>query len=189
MQEAGLARRSRMGTVGKWFNYGINVMVMLLDLNMWKNQIFYDPRDFGQYTGPDDKIRTVNDQEILLAGNTSHWTWESRSHIDPSTGLPYYEETRVITRLCPSLLVVLTDEGHNSPHQRASNSGENRWGETHKTYEVILSESEIALSATPAHNVGRVTKQTEPTVHVAMSKDNPSKAVYDNRTIKSVIHY
>nr|CAD7592207.1 unnamed protein product [Timema genevievae] len=36
---------------GKWFNYGINVMVMLLDLNMWKNQIFYDPRDFGQYTG------------------------------------------------------------------------------------------------------------------------------------------
>nr|CAD7427530.1 unnamed protein product [Timema monikensis] len=76
---------------GKWFNYGINVMVMLLDLNMWKNQIFYDPRDFGQYTGPDDKIRTVNDQEILLARNTSHWTWESRSHIDPSTGLPYYE--------------------------------------------------------------------------------------------------
>nr|CAD7259492.1 unnamed protein product [Timema shepardi] len=78
-------------SISKWFNYGINVMVMLLDLNMWKNQIFYDPRDFGQYTGPDDKIRTVNDQEILLAGNTSHWTWESRSHIDPSTGLPYYE--------------------------------------------------------------------------------------------------
>ena len=24
---------------------------MLLDLNMWKNQIFYNPKDFGQYTG------------------------------------------------------------------------------------------------------------------------------------------
>jgi hypothetical protein len=36
---------------GKWFNYGIIVLVMLLDLNMWKNQIFYNPKDFGQYTG------------------------------------------------------------------------------------------------------------------------------------------
>ncbi|XP_063231238.1 transmembrane protein 117-like isoform X2 [Bacillus rossius redtenbacheri] len=36
---------------GKWFNYGIIVMVTLLDLNMWKNQIIYDPAEFGQYTG------------------------------------------------------------------------------------------------------------------------------------------
>jgi hypothetical protein len=41
--------------------------------------------------GPDDKIHTVNDQELLGTRNTSYWTWESRSHIDPVTGLPYYE--------------------------------------------------------------------------------------------------
>ena len=27
--------------LGKWFNYGIIFLVMLFDLNMWKNQIFY----------------------------------------------------------------------------------------------------------------------------------------------------
>ena len=35
---------------GKWFNYGIIFIVMILDLNMWKNQLFYKPFDFGQYT-------------------------------------------------------------------------------------------------------------------------------------------
>ncbi|XP_067935642.1 transmembrane protein 117-like isoform X2 [Watersipora subatra] len=35
---------------GKWFNYGIIFLVMILDLNMWKNQIFYAPEDFAQYT-------------------------------------------------------------------------------------------------------------------------------------------
>ncbi|XP_023704147.1 uncharacterized protein LOC111862740 isoform X2 [Cryptotermes secundus] len=73
---------------GKWFNYGIIVLVMLLDLNMWKNQIFYNPKDFG----PDDKIRTVNDRDLLVTRNTSYWTWESRTHINPDTGLPHYEE-------------------------------------------------------------------------------------------------
>ncbi|XP_049958056.1 transmembrane protein 117-like [Schistocerca serialis cubense] len=77
---------------GKWFNYGIIFLVMLLDLNMWKNQIFYDPKDFGQYTGPDDKVRTVNEPEILSTGNSSLWTWEYRSQINPQTGLPFYEE-------------------------------------------------------------------------------------------------
>lgn len=35
--------------LGKWFNYGIIFLVMLLDLNMWKNQIFYHPDDYAQY--------------------------------------------------------------------------------------------------------------------------------------------
>lgn len=75
---------------GKWFNYGLIFMVMLLDLNMWKNQIFYYPSKFGQYTGPDDKIRTVSDQSLLMTGNRSLWTWESRSKINETTGEPYY---------------------------------------------------------------------------------------------------
>ena len=41
--------------------------------------------------GPDDKIHTVNDPELLETRNTSYWTWESRSHVNPDTGLPYYE--------------------------------------------------------------------------------------------------
>ncbi|XP_076328958.1 transmembrane protein 117-like isoform X2 [Tachypleus tridentatus] len=50
---------------GKWFNYGIIVFVMILDLNMWKNQIFYSPNVYGQYIGPTNKIYTVDDQEVL----------------------------------------------------------------------------------------------------------------------------
>jgi len=41
--------------------------------------------------GPDDKIHTVNDPELLETRNTSYWTWESRSHVNPDTGLPFYE--------------------------------------------------------------------------------------------------
>lgn len=33
---------------GKWFNYGIIFMVMILDINMTKNQIVYIPADYGQ---------------------------------------------------------------------------------------------------------------------------------------------
>ncbi|PSN39525.1 hypothetical protein C0J52_12396 [Blattella germanica] len=83
---------AEVDVTGKWFNYGIIVLVMLLDLNMWKNQIFYNPKDFGQYTGPDDKIRTVNEPELLATGNISYWTWESRSHVNPETGIPFYED-------------------------------------------------------------------------------------------------
>ncbi len=41
---------------GKWFNYGIIFIVLILDLNMWKNQIFYSPFEYGQYTGPEYKV-------------------------------------------------------------------------------------------------------------------------------------
>ena len=36
---------------GKWFNYGLIFFVMIFDLNMWKNQIFYRPEFYGQYVG------------------------------------------------------------------------------------------------------------------------------------------
>ncbi|XP_066903151.1 transmembrane protein 117 isoform X1 [Halyomorpha halys] len=77
---------------GKWFSYGIIFMVMMLDLNMWKNQIFYTPDKFGQYVGPNNKIHTVQDQTILQTENVSLWTWESRSKINETTKLPYYYE-------------------------------------------------------------------------------------------------
>ena len=41
---------------GKWFQYGVLFIVMLLDLNMWKNQILYDPLTYGQYTNAEGKV-------------------------------------------------------------------------------------------------------------------------------------
>jgi len=53
----------------------------------------YEPNNISVMlvAGPDDKIHTVNDPELLETCNASYWTWESRSHVDPDTGLPYYE--------------------------------------------------------------------------------------------------
>ena len=76
---------------GKWFNYGILFFVMLLDLNMWKNQIFYTPLDFGQYTGPDDKIYSVMDDWSLgNYKNETVYSYDWRvSTIDPVTNQTY----------------------------------------------------------------------------------------------------
>ncbi|KAL1116138.1 hypothetical protein AAG570_005633, partial [Ranatra chinensis] len=83
---------AEVNLTGKWFNYGVIFMVMMLDLNMWKNQIFYYPDKFGQYIGPNNKIHTVSDQNILKTGNDSLWSWEFRSKINQTSGLPYYYE-------------------------------------------------------------------------------------------------
>ncbi|XP_065069374.1 transmembrane protein 117-like isoform X2 [Rhopilema esculentum] len=68
---------------GKWFNYGILLMVMLLDLNMWKNQIFYKPFDYGQYVGPNGKVYSVTDRNFLETANKSTlsyaWRWSHPS--------------------------------------------------------------------------------------------------------------
>lgn len=69
---------------------------MICDLNMWKNQIFYNPSYYGQYTDKDDKIRTVSDKTILDTGNASFWTWDARNHIDEKTGKPYYFEDMIM---------------------------------------------------------------------------------------------
>jgi hypothetical protein len=53
--------------------------------------------------GPDDKIHTVNDPELLETRNTSYWTWESRSHINPDTGSPFYEGGLILTCICSLL--------------------------------------------------------------------------------------
>ncbi|XP_060764766.1 transmembrane protein 117 [Neoarius graeffei] len=75
---------------GKWFNYGIIFLVLILDLNMWKNQIFYKPYEYGQYVGPGEKIFTVEEPDTLSHFNRSTLTWEWRStNINPDTNLPY----------------------------------------------------------------------------------------------------
>uniref|UniRef100_A0A672SJF7 Transmembrane protein 117 n=1 Tax=Sinocyclocheilus grahami TaxID=75366 RepID=A0A672SJF7_SINGR len=77
---------------GKWFNYGIIFLVLILDLNMWKNQIFYKPYEYGQYVGPGEKIYTVEDPETLRDFNRSTLTWEWRStNIDPRTNQTYVQ--------------------------------------------------------------------------------------------------
>lgn len=75
---------------GKWFNYGIIFIVMILDLNMWKNQIFYDPFTFGQYTDSKGYIYTVsNDTFVANANKTTlsyDWRW---GNINPNTNRSY----------------------------------------------------------------------------------------------------
>ena len=34
---------------GKWVNYSVLLGVMILDLYQWKNQIYYQPQNYGQY--------------------------------------------------------------------------------------------------------------------------------------------
>ncbi|TNN00351.1 hypothetical protein fugu_011597 [Takifugu bimaculatus] len=78
---------------GKWFNYGIIFLVLILDLNMWKNQIFYRPYEYGQYVGPGDKIYTVEEPETLVNFNHSTLTYDWRStNIDPNTNRSYVEQ-------------------------------------------------------------------------------------------------
>jgi hypothetical protein len=74
--------------------------------------------------GPDDKIYTVNDPEVLDTRNTSYWTWESRSHINPDTGLPHYEGAwiRLISALDIQIVPRLPDIICVSNHCHALNS-------------------------------------------------------------------
>lgn len=76
---------------GKWFNYGIIVIVMILDLNMWKNQIFYQPEAYGQYTGPDHRVYTVATPSIIATGNETLWSYSVRSLPNPETNRSYTE--------------------------------------------------------------------------------------------------
>ncbi|XP_056272964.1 transmembrane protein 117 isoform X2 [Pseudoliparis swirei] len=77
---------------GKWFNYGIIFLVLILDLNMWKNQIFYRPYEYGQYVGPGEKIFTVEEPETLRFFNRSTLTYEWRcDNVNPDSSLPYVE--------------------------------------------------------------------------------------------------
>lgn len=83
-------------------------MVMLLDLNMWKNQIFYNPYDYGQYTGPEGSIYTVQDDYSLVTFNKSQTTYDFRnSTMNPVTGNAYIAaDTHMNTRyLAYSMMV------------------------------------------------------------------------------------
>lgn len=77
---------------GKWFNYGIIMLVIILDLNMWKNQIFYDPFTFGQYTDSEGYIYSVQDQSFLNTANQTMLSYDWRSqNINPATNKSYFK--------------------------------------------------------------------------------------------------
>merc|ERR1711865_658265 len=44
---------------GKWFNYSLMFFVLLIDIMMLKNNVFYTPEDTSQYTDPDGYVWTV----------------------------------------------------------------------------------------------------------------------------------
>jgi len=77
---------------GKWFNYGIIFLVMIFDLNMWKNQIFYYPEKYGQYIATEHKVYTVTNESILMTNDHELWTFHARSMFNPETSLPFMEE-------------------------------------------------------------------------------------------------
>ena len=66
---------------------------MILDLNMWKNQIFYDPFTFGQYTDSKGYIYTVSNATFVANANKttlSHdWRWNNTI---PGSNKTYGEE-------------------------------------------------------------------------------------------------
>lgn len=66
---------------------------MMLDLNMWKNQVIYYPTDYGQYVDPiTKKVFTVNDTKVLNTHNTTWWQYEFRKNmINPETNRSYIE--------------------------------------------------------------------------------------------------
>ena len=69
------------------------MIVMILDLNMWKNQIFYDPFTFGQYTDSEGYIYTVSNATFVENANKSTLSYEWRwNHINPITNKTYGEE-------------------------------------------------------------------------------------------------
>ncbi|XP_071100140.1 transmembrane protein 117-like [Haliotis cracherodii] len=75
---------------GKWFNYGVLFLVLLLDLNMWKNQMFYQPKDFGQYVDSEGKIHTITDTYSLDTFNATQLVFDFRnSTINPATNMTY----------------------------------------------------------------------------------------------------
>lgn len=86
---------------GKWFNYGIIVFVMLLDLNMWKNQVIYKPSEYGQYVHPVTKmVHTVNDtiaQRKALLVPDIKWNYNSRlAEKDPATNKSLVENDLMV---------------------------------------------------------------------------------------------
>lgn len=62
------------------------MLVIILDLNMWKNQIFYSPFVFGQYTNPGGYIYSVTDTKFLETANetTLSYSWRSQN-VNPAT--------------------------------------------------------------------------------------------------------
>ncbi len=65
---------------------------MILDLNMWKNQIFYSPHVYGQYLDSEDHIITVRDNYSLANHNETYMNFEYRnSTINPLTNLTYIQ--------------------------------------------------------------------------------------------------
>lgn len=78
------------------------MFVMMLDLNMWKNQVIYYPPNYGQYVdGITNRVCSITDQksiDILYRGDgIIDWSYENRSRmINPQTNLTYIRQDLII---------------------------------------------------------------------------------------------
>uniref|UniRef100_A0A7M5UJW0 Transmembrane protein n=2 Tax=Clytia hemisphaerica TaxID=252671 RepID=A0A7M5UJW0_9CNID len=95
---------------GKWFNYGVLSIVMVLDMYQWKNQIYYQPHLYGQYTDSEGSIYTITDREYLRTANQSTITqWWRNNTSDPKTKTKYldYSITKRGTAFLPAIVAFL----------------------------------------------------------------------------------
>ena len=70
---------------------------MILDLNMWKNQIFYEPYEYGQYVDTTGKIHTVSNLYTLEDYNRTYLSYDWRkNNTDPLTNETYLDGDKVM---------------------------------------------------------------------------------------------
>lgn len=69
---------------GKWFNYGIIMLIMVLDFNNVYSQLWYRPEYYGQYVGPDGRIWNIDN--VTVASNVTNLNYTLRIVMNQSLG-------------------------------------------------------------------------------------------------------
>lgn len=69
---------------GKWFNYGIIMLIMVLDFNNVYSQLWYRPEYYGQYVGPDGHIWNI--ENVTVASNITNLNYTLRIVMNESLG-------------------------------------------------------------------------------------------------------
>jgi hypothetical protein len=100
---------------GKWFNYGIIFMVMIFDAIMTKNQIFYQPRDNGQYVDP-GPIGKEWEKDTGLMAREIPWTKYVKLALNDGRSNKWVEvqHVRPINGTTPSTTTVLSQPDNSA---------------------------------------------------------------------------
>jgi hypothetical protein len=95
---------------GKWFNYTLIMILLLLDANNMRLQLNYEPALYGQYVGPDDTIYVIQNATdlALFLANPQSFNTTGRTqdlHLDQRfVAMPYGLKLLI---LLPALLAII----------------------------------------------------------------------------------